>query len=569
MKKIIFCLSVFMFTLVGCLPSSSSLIPQSLASDTDLQPTSAPTSGPTLPPNNGYDPGPKLGFGSPTSLECNFYKNLWGFDDEYFCEQWHLINRGIRIKKVPSNVSYLELGIAGSDIKVESSLKNYSGEGVKIYVTDDGLFHTHPDIKDNYLGGFNNCTDEANSWPANPTDDHGTMVSGIIAAVGGNGIGTVGVAPKAKLFVNNYLSCQVGQSQLVKGVKADASFNIWSGSFGMPACAGFIPRSQHQTIYDAYTLGAKNNILYFKANGNDNQDYRCEGIGNNDPSNGHYAVAAVAAVDHHGKVTTYSTRGANLSLAAFAGYGGSSDSPGIVTISSENKYTSIMNGTSAATPMVAGSAALLIDALPGHKWYEYQVLLMRSATQLPEVQTEASPINGINYVNYIINDAGYRHSYSHGFGVVDVDAAIDLGKKSNVSLPDLERYGQKFSIFPSSDLAALNFNGANCAEKIIEVKNSMQIFSIEASFSITIPNVKDVTIFMTTPKGKVAQLARTTNLPGSNLNHGQFFKSMQGFGMDTQGVWKFKVCGKTNGVFNSAKIDFYGFDGNPIPERKN
>src|SRR5690606_27567581 len=123
---------------------------------------------------------------------------------------------------------------------------NYSGDGVKIYVTDDGLFHTHPDIAANNFGGYNNCTDEANSCPANTSDTHGTMVSGIIAAVGDNGIGTVGVAPKAKLFVNNYLSCQVSQTQLVKAVKAENGYHIWSGSFGVPACAGFIPRSQHQ-----------------------------------------------------------------------------------------------------------------------------------------------------------------------------------------------------------------------------------------------------------------------------------------------------------------------------------
>jgi hypothetical protein len=562
LKKHIYILFLFL-TLVGCLPNDSKILPDTITSNPDLNPN------PTSPPNSDYDPGPKVGFTNPTSTDCSYYKNLWGFDDTYFCEQWHLINRGIKVKKVPSTSTYAEQGTAGVDIKVEQSLKNYSGEGVRIYVTDDGLFHTHPDIVANYLGGFNNCTGEANSWPATSNDNHGTMVSGIIAAVGGNGIGTVGVAPQSKIFVNNYISCQVGQSQLVKAVKADESYDIWSGSFGIPACAGFAPRTQHQTIYDAYSYGAEKNILYFKANGNDNQAIKCEGFGNTDPANSHYAVASIAAIDHKGSVTNYSTRGANLALAGFAGYGGSSSSPGIVTISQENDYTSIMNGTSAATPMVAGSAALLVDALPGHKWYEYLVLLMRSATQIMESETAVSSINGINYVNYLINDAGYRHSYHYGLGVVDVDAAIDLGKKINLKLPALESYKEKFSNLPTSSTNAQNFSGVTCAEKSIEVDRSFQVFSIEASLSVTIASVKDVMIFLTTPKGKTAQISRTSKIPGSNLTHDQYFKSMQGFAMDSKGTWKIKVCGVSSGVFNSAKMNFYGFDGFPIPARKN
>lgn len=76
-------------------------------------------------------------------------------------------------------------------------------------------------------------------------------------------------------------------------------------------------------------------------------------------------------------------------------------------------------------------------------------------------------------------------------------------------------------------------------------------------------------IFLTTPQGKTAQLMRTSAIPGSNLNHDQYFKSMQAFAANSKGTWKFKICGKSSGVFNSAKLNFYGFDGFPIPQRKN
>lgn len=560
-------LLMMILSLSSCLSvgSKSNLIPSGVSNSDNLNPDQQ---GGT-PGDPGYDPGAKVGFQPSPSSECNYFKNLWGFDDEYFCEQWHLANRGIKIKKVPSTTTYADSGTSGVDIKAESALKNYSGEGIKIYVTDDGLFHTHPDIKNNYIGGYNNCTGENNSWPGSAGDNHGTMVSGIIAAEGGNGIGVTGISHNSKIFVNNYIGCQVGQSQMVKSIVADASFDIWSGSFGIGACAGLIPRSQHASIYDAYTAGANNNILYFKANGNDNQSSKCEGFGNTDPSNGHYAVASIAALDHKGAVTSYSTRGANLSLAAFAGYGGSSSSPGIVTISDQSSYTSNMNGTSAATPITSGSAGLLLDAFPGHKWYEYQVLLLRSATQLSESETSGSPISGINNVNYLINDAGYRHSYHYGLGAVDIDAAIDLGKKTNITLPKLENFAQTYSGKPTSSTDLIDFSGSNCAIKSVNVNDSLQIFSMEASFDISISNIADLMIFMITPKGKVAQLLRTSKVPGTNLTHDQYFKSMQGFAMDTKGEWKFKVCGKTSGVFKSVKLDFYGFKGFPIPFRKN
>jgi len=513
------------------------------------------------------DEGGKIGFSPPVSTNCEDYRTKYNLDDPYFCNQWHLSNRGQKVEKVPDASTYTGNATAGVDIHSDYSLKNYSGKGVKFYITDDGLQFSHPDIKDNYIGGFNNCTGEANSLPKSSSNNHGTMVSGIIAAKGNNGIGVSGVSHEAEIFVNNYISCQIGTSSFISAIKVSKNYNIWSGSFGMPACnVGLIPRSQQQTIYDAYTFGAKdNNILYFKANGNDN---KCGAIGNNDPANTHYAVASIAAMDFNGKITTYSSRGPNLLASGFGGYGGSSPNPGIVTISGTSTYTSSMNGTSAATPIVAGTAGLLLEAAPGYSWYDYQAILARGATIIEEPKTVSSTIAGIDDVNYLVNDAGYRHSFTYGFGAVDADASLSLALTKYSTLPALKKFSDEFSKIPQTDTNSSSFNGASCAEKTVKIADDFQIFSGEFSFDVQMTNVSNLSIFVTTPNGNKAQIVRPNGMPGSNLIYDQYFKTFQFFAMTTKGDWKVSVCGNGSGTFKGAKLNFFGFSGAPIPKRK-
>ena len=82
----------------------------------------------------------------------------------------------------------------------------YTGNGAVVAVIDGGFYPNHPDIKDNVLLSLSKSfvNGEALQKVGN-SFGHGTHVAGIIAAVNNN-IGTIGVAPEAKLILVKVLA---------------------------------------------------------------------------------------------------------------------------------------------------------------------------------------------------------------------------------------------------------------------------------------------------------------------------------------------------------------------------
>ena len=91
--------------------------------------------------------------------------------------------------------------------------QGYEGQGVHISIVDDGLDMMHEDLRQNIIvGASRNYLVEVNHSLRHsplPTDcridGHGTAVAGIAAARGDNGLGIKGVAPKAGIYMANFL----------------------------------------------------------------------------------------------------------------------------------------------------------------------------------------------------------------------------------------------------------------------------------------------------------------------------------------------------------------------------
>lgn len=139
-------------------------------------------------------------------------------NDPLFQKQWGLHNQGQQ--------AYLNAGQVNIDIDAPEAWEQpvYPGEPV-VAVIDSGLDLGHPDLLQNTwtnvreipgngidddgngyvddVNGFDFCGDSDGANDPDPTDqtNHGTHVSGIIAASVDNGIGVAGVCPNAKIMV--------------------------------------------------------------------------------------------------------------------------------------------------------------------------------------------------------------------------------------------------------------------------------------------------------------------------------------------------------------------------------
>jgi serine protease len=306
-------------------------------------------------------------------------------DDPSFNQLWGLHNTG------------QTGGTADADIDAPEAWDVETGSsGVVVGVTDTGVDFSHPDLAaqqwvnagescgstdatnptcaqrtDGIDNDANGYVDDWRGWDwvnddNNPADDHnhGTHVSGTIGAVGSNGTGVTGVNWNVSIMALKFLN-SAGSGTTADAIAATmyaaqngahVSSNSWGGG------------PFDQSLLDAIEFGATRGMLFVAASGNDGK--------NNDPSPTYpssydsEAIVSVAATDH------------NDALAFFSNYGAKSvdlGAPGVNILSTTTGggYQAFQ-GTSMATPHVAGVAALLKARFPGASPYGLKTLLLRS-----------------------------------------------------------------------------------------------------------------------------------------------------------------------------------------------
>lgn len=211
------------------------------------------------------------------------------------------------------------------------------GEDVIIAVVDTGCDLNHSDIKNNLMDGKNFVDNDKS-----PQDDngHGSHVCGTIAAEN-NGLGMVGVAPRAKIMPVKALGAR-GQGSLdsiVNGI-------IWSADNG----ADFITMSlgspnQSNELLKAIEYASSKKCIVFAAAGNSG-----ENVDVMYPAK-YKEVISTGAIDENFERTKFSCAGESLDFLA----------PGhnIFSLAPNNGYA-IMSGTSMSNPYVTGCAALLL-----------------------------------------------------------------------------------------------------------------------------------------------------------------------------------------------------------------
>lgn len=230
--------------------------------------------------------------------------------------------------------------------------KGIYGEGVVVAILDTGIQTNHPDLAGQVIGG-KNFTPDYNADPNNYYDNngHGTHVAGTIAATA-NGQGVVGVAPKAKLLIGKVLAGDGSGSYagIIEGIKW-ATF--WRGPKGERVRVINMSLGGPDDVPElrnAILEATLNGILVVVAAGN-------EGDSKEDTFELGYPamyneVIEVGAVDKFKELAYFSNNNQEVDLVA----------PGVSVKSTYigSRYA-VLDGTSMATPHVAGALALLVE----------------------------------------------------------------------------------------------------------------------------------------------------------------------------------------------------------------
>jgi thermitase len=270
-------------------------------------------------------------------------------DDEYFGRQYALQNFGQSFTNTDKTQT-IATGTPDADVDAVEAWTQSTGKGVKVAIVDTGVANDHEDISEKVVARAN----FSDSKIVNPEDydkyGHGTHVAGIVAAKH-NSTGVAGVCPDCSILDAKVLndSGSGSSSAIAKGID-------WAVANG----AQVINMSLGQRVSSRVLETAVNNawakgVVLVAAAGN---------AGTQAPIYpGAYAnVISVAATDNNDKKASFSTYGKWVDVAA----------PGVdvystfpihpFVLGTQNGRSmgyDIASGTSMASPVVAGIAALV------------------------------------------------------------------------------------------------------------------------------------------------------------------------------------------------------------------
>lgn len=297
-----------------------------------------------------------------------------------------------------------------------------------VAVIDTGIDYTHEDLLPNLWRNAkeipnNNIDDDGNGyvddiigWDFSANDNkpydlgttvaaelinggnpgHGTHCAGNVAARGNNGMGIAGVAPNVKIMGLRFIS-EKGSGTTADAIKAikyavDNGAKVLSNSWGSE---GEDPAegAENKALRDIITYAQDHDVLFIAAAGN---GHGGRGYDNDSDK----APAYPASYDNENIISVAALNSAN-NLGGFSNWGARTvdiGAPGVDVFSTvigdkkyNNKvidtvyYEATWDGTSMATPHVAGAAALYLSKYPNKTWREVKEAILSSAKKIPSM----------------------------------------------------------------------------------------------------------------------------------------------------------------------------------------
>ncbi len=330
------------------------------------------------------------------------------------------------------------------DNGVASAWKGQRGAGVVVAVLDSGVDYTHEDLVENMWrnpgeSGLdaqgrdkaeNGVDDDANGYvddvvgwdfvsndnkpydlSVEPMDllfgggnpGHGTHCAGNVAARGDNGKGIHGVAPRAQIMALRFLS-EKGEGSTEGALKAIAysikmgvrvSSNSWGSSGEDPANA-----AGNQALRDIIEEARLAGQLFVAAAGNgdaqgrgyDNDTSKAPAYPASYTHDNILSVAALDSADNLGKFSNWGAQSVDMGAPGVAVYSttvGSKYSDKVIDLP-QFGVTVTWDGTSMATPHVAGAAALYLSDHPNATVQQMKAALMKATKPINSLSAKAT-----------------------------------------------------------------------------------------------------------------------------------------------------------------------------------
>jgi subtilisin-like proprotein convertase family protein len=322
---------------------------------------------------------------------------------------------------------------------------------------------------------------------------------------------------------------------------------IYNNSWGPSDEAGVRYADSSRVLKDALAMnvregrGGRGNIYVWAAgNGGLNGDNS-----NYDGYNASPFTISVGAVGHDDIKTGYSEPGANLLVVAPSGGRGA----GILTTDNTGSsgyafgdYYDNFSGTSAATPIVSGVVALLLERRPDLGWRDVQQILALSA----------SPVD-FDPALWSRNGAGHWYSHDYGFGRVDAAAALQLAENWLLLGPE-----QTLELTDGLIGTPIRLPDNQTVRRTLTATEAIEVQHAEITVRLNHDDWGELRIELVSPSGTRSTLSEPHNNANSSGEPGLWtYLSTHFLGESSLGEWTLEVtdeAGGSNGSLRSWRL---------------
>ncbi|KAK0426882.1 hypothetical protein QR680_009947 [Steinernema hermaphroditum] len=470
------------------------------------------------------------------------------FNDPLWDKQWQLHERR-------DNSSGQ---VVGMNIQ-EAWTRGYTGKGVVVSILDDGIEHTHTDLKENYdpEASYDLNDDDFDPTPTNDEyNKHGTRCAGEVVMAANNSKCGVGVAFGAKVGGIRMLD-----GKITDRIESEAlsyrldHIDIYSASWG--------PNDDGKTVEGPGTLAASairkgieqgrggKGAIYVWASGNggiNDDDCNCDGYTDS------IHTFSVSSAAEDGTFPWYGEKCASTLTTTYST--GSNKSRMVMTTDLNDQCATDHSGTSASAPIAAGIIALGLEANPNLTWRDVQHIAVWTSAPEPLVA---------NNDGWHMNGAGFYVNSKFGFGMMNALAFVSAAEKW-ATVPQQRVCTTVFPKFRKRSVnnqigATVQFKTDGCKgqdNEINFIEHVQLVVDIEHELR------GHLAIWLVSPSKTRTQLlsVRREDTSPAGFRHWPFM-SVHNWGERPQGVWELQVEDlsgliTSSGVLNNLSLVIYG-----------